>query len=69
MEKKIGFLNKIFEIELQISDIDKEVADVLKWDSFHIMCFMVETEKQFHKKITIQQISEICSVNDLLQLF
>lgn len=73
MEEKIEIVNRAFEAEidwkdLDKRDLDKKVADVLIWDSFHIMNYLVEVEERFHKRITVEQISEVESLHDLLQL-
>ena len=68
MKEIIDFLSDIFESDLTVEDIEKEVQDVLQWDSFHIMNFLMEMEEQFQIKISIEEISEIYCVRDLLRM-
>ena len=68
MEEKIKLINETFDVELSADDLNKEVETTLTWDSFHILCYLVRVEEQFHKRIRIEQISEVRSVNDLCQL-
>ena len=68
MKEIIDFLSGIFESDLTVEDIEKEVQDVLQWDSFHIMNFLMEMEEQFQIKISIEEISEIYCVRDLLRM-
>lgn len=68
MEKKLELLNDIFEADLTQDDLDMEVKTVFKWDSFHIMDFLVETEERFHRRITIEEISRVSCVRDLIRL-
>lgn len=68
MSELLQVLNDIFESKLTINDVEKEVQEVLPWDSFHIMNFLVEMEERFNKKVTIEHISEVYYIQDLLQL-
>lgn len=68
MEEKIKLINEVFEADLRQADLSRKVADVLIWDSFHIMNYLVEVEEQFQKRIMIEQISEVGCVYELLQL-
>lgn len=68
MTEALQILNDIFESELTMNDIEKEVQEILPWDSFHIMNFIVEIEEKFQKEITIDKISNINYVKDLLNL-
>ena len=68
MQETIELLNDIFESEVSVNDIDKEVHEVLLWDSFHIMDFLVEMEERFEKRIKIEDVSEIYRIRDLIQL-
>ena len=68
MRERMDALNEIFDVELSLDDLDKETGEILEWDSFHIMNFMMETEERFHKKITIEQIAEVKFVRDLIEL-
>lgn len=68
MEKKIELLEDIFEAELTMEDLDREIEEVLAWDSFHIMEFLVEADERFQRKITVEQISAVRYVCDLLSL-
>ncbi len=68
MEKKIQLLNDIFEVGLTDDDLEKDVEEVLPWDSFYIMEFLVKAEEEFHKRITIEEISGVGSIKELLQL-
>ena len=45
MEKKIQLLNDIFEVGLTDDDLEKDVEEVLPWDSFYIMEFLVKAEE------------------------
>lgn len=67
MSELLQVLNDIFESKLTINDVEKEVQEVLPWDSFHIMNFLVEMEERFNKKVTIEHISEVYYIQDLLQ--
>ena len=68
MEKKIELLNEIFDTEITVNDVDKEIGALLDWNSFQIMNFMVETEERFHKRITVEQISQVKYIQDLLAM-
>ncbi len=68
MEKKIKILNDVFELELTENDLNKEIEKVLPWDSFHIMEFLAEIEERYNKRITIEQISRVKKICDLLNL-
>lgn len=68
MPETIQLLNDIFESELTINDMEKEVKEVLEWDSFHLMNFLVEIEERFGKRVSIEDISMICSVCDLVNI-
>lgn len=67
MGEKIKLLSEIFETELTMDDLEQDVEEALLWDSFHIMDFLAETEKHFRKRITLEQISEIKKVCELLR--
>ena len=66
--EKIEILNEIFDTEMTVNDVDKEIGAVLDWNSFQIMNFLVETEELFHKRITVEQISQVKYIRDLLVL-
>jgi acyl carrier protein len=68
MEKKIELLNEIFDTEITVNDVGKEIGALLDWNSFQIMNFMVETEERFHKRITVEQISQVKYIQDLLAM-
>ncbi len=68
MEEKIKLISEIFEVDLRQEDLSRKVTDVLIWDSFHIMNYLMEVEEQFQKRITVEQISEVGYVYELLQL-
>lgn len=68
METKIKILNNIFDVELTLDDLEKELCEVFEWNSFYIMNFLVDMEDRFHKKITVEQISEVKYVYELLHL-
>lgn len=68
IELKIELLKDIFEAELTMEDLDREVGEVLAWDSFHIMEFLVGAEEEFQRRITVEQISAVRYVCDLLSL-
>lgn len=68
MDEKMELLNEIFEINLGPDDLDRELVTALEWDSFHIMSFLVMSEEQFDKKISIEQLAEVRYIRDLLQL-
>lgn len=67
MDEKVELLNEIFEAELTMDDLEQNVEDVLLWDSFHIMDFMAEMAEHFQKRITLEQISEIKRIRELLR--
>ena len=66
MEKKIELLNEIFDTEITVNDVGKEIGALLDWNSFQIMNFLVETEERFHRRITVEQISQMKYIQDLL---
>lgn len=68
MDEKMELLNEIFETNLGPDDLDRELVTALEWDSFHIMSFLVMSEEQFDKKISIEQLAEVRYIRDLLQL-
>lgn len=68
MNRKLEFLNEIFERDLSENDLDREVKTALEWDSFHVMNFMVMSEEQFHKRISIEDLAEVRYVCDLMNL-
>lgn len=68
MNRKLEFLNEIFERDLSENDLDREVKAALEWDSFHVMNFMVMSEEQFHKRISIEDLAEVRYVCDLMNL-
>ena len=68
MDEKIKLLKDVFEIDLSLDDLDREVSEALPWDSFHIMNYLVEAEEQFGNRISIEQISEIKKIRELLDL-
>ncbi len=67
-EHKIELLNEIFERKLAADDLDKEVESSLEWDSFHIMNFLVTIKETYGRKISIEQISAVQYIRDLLQM-
>jgi len=68
MEKAMKVFDEIFEVPLKIEDLEKQVEEVLDWDSFTIMEFMVQISEKYDITIDIAQISAIVTVKDLIDL-
>lgn len=61
-------INEIFEVEIQEDQISKKIEDVVEWNSFMIMNFMVEMSERYQAEISVEDISGIETMRDLLQL-
>lgn len=68
MEKAMEAFSEIFEISLKPEDLEKQVEELLDWDSFTIMEFMVKISEKYDVTIDIVQISAIDTVKDVIEL-
>lgn len=68
MEKALKLLKDAFETEITEALLDEAVEDALVWDSFHMMNFLVEAQEQFHRRISVEELSAVRYVGDLVRL-
>ncbi len=68
MTEELEQINEIFQLHLTDADLGRKVKDVLEWNSFQIMEFMSEMDIRYSVDVTIEQIAEIDTVEDLVCL-
>ncbi len=61
-------VEEIFETPIRDEDLNRNVSDVLEWSSYEILTYMVEMSERWGADVTIEQISMVETVWDLLQL-
>lgn len=68
METAMKAFSDIFEVSITPDDFEKQVDNLIDWDSFTIMNFMAEMSEKFGVTINIAQISAIDKVKDVVDL-
>lgn len=68
MDEAIKVFEEIFQLQLKEDELEKEIGEVLDWDSFTIMEFMSEISERYNKTIDIVQLSAIDTIQDVLEL-
>ena len=68
MSNSIKIIEEICEITVSDYEPEEKLQDVLQWDSFAILNFMAEVENQYHYRLTIEDMAEIETLDDLIQL-
>ncbi len=68
MRKALEIVNEIFDCNVTERDLGRFVEDVIEWDSFLIMNFMSKMSERYQAAITVEQISEIQILEDLVEL-
>lgn len=64
----VTVINEIFQINIKAHNMEENVSDVLNWNSFEILNFMTEIFERYRKEITIEQITQITTLEDLVML-
>lgn len=65
---ELEIINQIFEVHLDMGDMEKGIKDAIEWDSFNIMNFMAEISDRYGITLDIVQISSIQYVKDMVAL-
>ncbi len=68
MMEAVTVINEIFQINIEAHNMEENVSDVLNWNSFEILNFMTEIFERYRKEITIEQITQITTLEDLVML-
>lgn len=68
MKAAKALINEIFEVEINEDEIEKRIENVLEWNSFMIMNFMAEMSERYHAEISVDDISGVETIDDLLDL-
>lgn len=68
MSDSVKIIEEICEITVSDYKPQEKLQDVLQWDSFAILNFMAEVENQYHYHLTVEDMSEIETIEELIQL-
>ena len=63
------FYGKFLKIDPKLINESSCMADFRKWDSLAHVNIMLELEKEFKKKVSTSKMSDLNSVNKILQFF
>ena len=67
--KIIEIISKNIKVSSKLINESSCMTDFAKWDSLAHVNIMLELEKQFKKKVRTSKMSDLNSVNKILQFF
>lgn len=68
MKRELQLIHDIFKIEVTEVQLGERIEDVLDWNSFMIMQLMAEVWNRYQYDITVEEIGEIETLQDLAEL-
>ncbi len=64
----VAVISEIFQTNINGHDLEEKISDVLNWNSFEILNFMTEMSERYQVDITIEEITRITRLQDLVIL-
>ena len=68
MVDSVKIIEEICEVDISDYKPQDRLEDILQWDSFAILNFMAEVENQYDYQLTIEDMVEIETLEELIQL-
>lgn len=67
-QKEFNLIEEMLNINMEYYDLNTDLSEVSEWDSFNILFFMTKIEEKYGSKLTLEDISDLCQVKDLVRL-
>lgn len=67
-EEIIKEINKVFEVNLTIEDIDKNIEDVIEWSSYEALLFMNYLQEKYQKKVLLKELVKLHKIGDMIDV-
>jgi acyl carrier protein len=68
METELALIGELFKCTVTAQQLEEQVEDLLDWDSFELLNLMTEVQERYGYTLTIDEIAEIETLSDLVQL-